>query len=203
MKPSPAVLLVVLLATMISGLVCLLGFQACGLPPPESVPIETKKSKFWKKKEAPPVEETKSPLCQKVVWPVLEHVLPRPPLERPAKQHAKECEAKEQKKKKNPIQKFTSLFKRRKQPAASHAELKSAFAQEVGMTKSQQDIAKRLAVQFREEVQDPMLDLRLAAVAWGGPGGPRWWHVGSGVDGGQLLQRYLRIMKWPKVRMAL
>jgi hypothetical protein len=92
----------------------------------------------------------------------------------------------------NPFQKLSSIFKKGKRSVAP-AEFQTAFSKEIVLSKAQEKISKALNARFREHTDH--FDERIAAVGWGGPAGPRWYST-------NLLASYLRIMKWPEVRVV-
>jgi hypothetical protein len=162
----------------------------CGPPPPLSSISERTKHKhhFWQKEELLPAPaETPSQFCQ-TVWALVEHVPFWTPAKVKPKEEPQECR---EEKKRNPLQKLQSIvFKKRKQSSPT-TEFASAFTEEISLSKSQGKILKELNVRFRDHT--PHFEERTAVVAWGGPGGSRWYTP-------NLLAANLRIMKWPEVR---
>lgn len=188
--------IVAVLATVKLVLASLWGLQmACGPPPPPFIP-ETKKQKtyFWQKEQPIPalVTERQASLLCRSAWALVEYT--HVPFLTPAKQKPiktpTECQ---EETKPNPFLKLFSIFKKGKRSAAA-AELQAAFSKEIILSKSQEKISKALNARFREQTDH--VDERIAQVTWGGPtGGSRWYSP-------NLLASYLRIMKWPEVRLV-
>mmetsp|Transcript_3221 Transcript_3221/g.4883 ORF Transcript_3221/g.4883 Transcript_3221/m.4883 type:complete len:435 (+) Transcript_3221:96-1400(+) len=115
---------------------------------------------------------------------------------------AAEESTQEKKKRKNPLTRVLSRFRRRKASATANTHdleklYPTAFPSvESKLSSSKNKLVQDLSLAARERIPD--FESRSSRVPWSGPGGKNSWKWWGSQQGKQTLVAYLRIMKWSK-----